>query len=200
MALEPGVSLVHTFVSNDNRAEAQKVLMEARLGQAQRLVGRNAKERAHMKKVEGNEYFSRGMYREATDAYTMAIDLLGDDDDFTSGSGSEKALYVANRAACWLKRRRWWECLEDCNMVLRSGRSDSIALKALFRRGKANEAIGDADAAYMDYKRCTELEPGNREAMEKYERLSGVLYRATIATNAPKGSAIRRRQTYGSDL
>ena len=89
---------MHRFISDDNRAEVQQVLLEARLRTAgDDLVGRDAREKSQMKKVEGNEYFKRGMYIEATDAYTMAIDILGDGDDFTSGAGSEKALYYCNR-------------------------------------------------------------------------------------------------------
>lgn len=65
---------------------------------------------------------------------------------------------------------------------------------------QANEAIGDADGAFMDYKRCVELEPGNKEAVEKHKQLSSALYRAAIATNAPKDSDIRKRQMFGAGL
>ena len=40
-------------------------------------------------------------------------------------------------------------------------------VKALFRRGKAHEGLGDADAALADFKRVVELEPHNAAALEE---------------------------------
>ena len=95
---------------------------------------------------------------------------------------------MSNRAAAWLRRKRWAEALADCNAVLRGGcarlavltvahaliahppgrrRSSAITLKALFRRGKAHEGLGDADAALADFKRVVELEPNNAAALEE---------------------------------
>ncbi len=42
-----------------------------------------------------------------------------------------------------------------------------MALKALFRRAKAHEGRGDADAAQADFKRVAELQPYNVDAQEE---------------------------------
>jgi hypothetical protein len=46
-------------------------------------------------------------------------------------------------------------------------RTDDVALKALFRRAKAHEGRGDADAAQADFKRVAELQPHNADAQEE---------------------------------
>ena len=46
-------------------------------------------------------------------------------------------------------------------------RTNNVMLKALFRRGKAHEGLGDADAALADFKRVVELEPNNAAAREE---------------------------------
>lgn len=40
-------------------------------------------------------------------------------------------------------------------------------LKALFRRGKAYEGLGDAENALADFKRVVELEPNNAAARDE---------------------------------
>ncbi len=42
-----------------------------------------------------------------------------------------------------------------------------MALKALFRRAKAHEGRGHADAAQADFKRVAELQPHNADAQEE---------------------------------
>jgi hypothetical protein len=46
------------------------------------------------------------------------------------------AVYRCNRAACWLSRKQWLSARNDCDKVLRAGRSDTIAIKVypLFSR------------------------------------------------------------------
>ena len=44
---------------------------------------------------------------------------------------------------------------------------DPVALKALFRRAKAHEGLGDANAALADYKRVVELQPENTDAADE---------------------------------
>ncbi len=128
------------------------------------------------------------MYREATEAYGAAITLL----DATTGGGDEAradllAACLSNRAAAWLRRKRWQEALADSNRVLRLGcavtlvcalqradsalygrrRANNVMLKALFRRGKAHEGLGDAESALADFKRVVELEPNNAAARDE---------------------------------
>ena len=154
---------------------------------------------------EGNEHFRRGAYRAATDSYTRALRLLGPDgddhDDPECGGGGARAVYLCNRAACWLKRRRWAEARADCNDVLRSGRADKIAVKALFRRAKAFEGLGMPEDALRDYKRSLELEPGNKYAKEQvwlYQEIDA--HADVIRTNAPGGRYEAQRKWDGDDV
>lgn len=48
-----------------------------------------------------------------------------------------------------------------------SNRSDSVVLKALFRRAKAHEGLGHVDKAMEDFRKCLELEPHNVDARDQ---------------------------------
>ena len=69
---------------------------------------------------------------------------------------------------------------------------DSITVKALFRRAKAHEGLGDADAALRDFRRVAELEPGNAAAAEELENYRSVLHRLVVLSNGD--AETRRRQ------
>ncbi|KAK3255530.1 hypothetical protein CYMTET_35290 [Cymbomonas tetramitiformis] len=136
-------------------------------------------------KQKGNMEFGRGRYREATEAYTKGVDLVGEEmitAEAASGSGP-LAVLLANRAACWLKRKQWQKALEDCNKVLRSGRIDDVAVKALFRRAKANEGLGDADSAMRDLNRVADIQPHNRDALYELDKYRSIMHRICVISN-----------------
>ena len=60
-------------------------------------------------------------------------------------------------------------CCTRCLALTRAPRSrtDDVAVKALFRRAKAHEGRGDADAAQADFRRVAELQPHNADAQEE---------------------------------
>jgi len=136
-------------------------------------------------RARGNTEFKRGRYREACEAYTRAISLLRGEDDFcfderhSEGRGDLGILY-SNRGACQLKLGRYVDAVEDCNEVLRSGRCDAVAVKALFRRGKAHEGLGDVKPAYRDFRQVVELEPNNVAALMELENYRSVLHRLIV--------------------
>ncbi len=79
-----------------------------------------------MFRLRGNDEFASGLYREATEAYSRAIDLLelpqeGLPADAVASEAGALAVCLANRAAAWLRRKQWAAALADCNRVLRSG-------------------------------------------------------------------------------
>ena len=142
-------------------------------------------ERSSGYRARGNTEFGRGRYREACEAYTRAIGLLCGGDDFCfdeqpSQGRDDLAVLYSNRAACRLKLGRYSEAVEDCNEVLRSGRCDAIAVKALFRRGKAHEGLGDVKPAYRDFRQVVELEPNNVAALVEIENYRSVLHRLIV--------------------
>ena len=142
-------------------------------------------ERSSGYRARGNTEFGRGRYREACEAYTRAIGLLCGGDDFCfdeqpSQGRDDLAVLYSNRAACRLKMGRYSEAVEDCNEVLRSGRCDAIAVKALFRRGKAHEGLGDVKPAYRDFRQVVELEPNNVAALVEIENYRSVLHRLIV--------------------
>lgn len=112
-------------------------------------------QRAKRHRELGNSLFHAGRLREATEAYTRAVELLELEEleeeeelsQLLSTARAERgevergalAVCLSNRAACWLRRKQWRLALADCNRVIRSGRMDSLVVKAYFRRGKAHE-------------------------------------------------------------
>ena len=70
-------------------------------------------------------------------------------------------------------------------------------LKALFRRGKAHEGLGDADAALADFKRVVELEPNNAAAREEVRMLHVV---DAACRRCADCAASRQVENYGSIL
>ena len=150
-------------------------------------------ERSSGYRARGNTEFGRGRYREACEAYTRAIGLLSGDDDFCfdeqpSQGRDDLAVLYSNRAACHLKLGRYSDAVEDCNEVLRSGRCDAIAVKALFRRGKAHEGLGDVKPAYRDFRQVVELEPNNVAALVETENYRSVLHRLIVKQRGTPGN------------
>jgi tetratricopeptide (TPR) repeat protein len=171
-------------------------------------------QRAAAHRARGNSQFVCGRLREATEAYSAAIDLLTlrSQDEATriateskdvqdACGGDEEAAKqlcacLANRAACWLRRKQWAKAMADCNAVLRAGRPhDEVTIKALFRRAKAHEGLGDADSAQADFKRVLDLQPNNVDAAEQLEMYCSVLHRIVIMSNGSED--MRRRQKGG---
>jgi hypothetical protein len=58
-------------------------------------------------KEEGNKFFNEGNYGEALACYTKAMSISGVTD-------SEKATFLRNRAACFLKLNKDVEAITDC--------------------------------------------------------------------------------------
>lgn len=171
-------------------------------------------QRAAAHRTRGNGLFSCGRVREACEAYSAAIDLLtlrradeaarvalqaADVQEACAGDEAAAAALcacLANRAACWLRRKQWSRALQDCNAVLRAGRPyDDVTVKALFRRAKAHEGLGDADAAQADFRRVLELQPSNADAQEQLELYRSVLHRIVVMSYGDED--VRRRQKGG---
>jgi len=164
-------------------------------------------ERARRHKARGNARFQRKDFRKAVASYSRAIDLVLLEDAPSSSSSSaycadrdemeKDALATAycNRAAAWLSCGEWRRALDDCDEVLRLGQSNSLTVKAFYRRGKAHEAFGDADSARRDFESALLLEPQNKLALEAVENYKSVLHRLVVLSKA--SPEVRSRQRKG---
>ena len=89
-----------------------------------RLSQARTRQRAEAHRLRGNACFAAGLHREATEAYSRAVELLelrGADGEPGGEEAGALAVCLANRAVAWLRRKQWAAALADCNRVLRSG-------------------------------------------------------------------------------
>jgi len=103
-------------------------------------------------KESGNEAFKQERFEDAINCYSKAIKLTKEDD-------KERAVFLKNRAACYLKLEDYEQAVLDCNSSLEIVSKDP---KALFRRSQAYEALGKIDSAYQDAKEVHNLDPKNK--------------------------------------
>ncbi|XP_078488527.1 protein unc-45 homolog B [Ciona intestinalis] len=115
-------------------------------------------------KESGNKYFNSGIYKEAIECYSRAIEISEDK--------NQKLTCFKNRAACYLKLEKYKECTEDCTKALEISPSD---VKALFRRIKSLEKLGETSACDADARRLIQIEPKNKSVQEVCFRLRSVM-------------------------
>lgn len=94
-------------------------------------------------KEEGNKYFSKRCYKEASELYSKAIEKC-----------PSIAAYVTNRALCALKLQQWQAAIDDCRRALEL---DPQSVKAHFYMGQAMSEQGQFDEALVHLKRADEL-------------------------------------------
>jgi len=100
-------------------------------------------------KEKGNADFKAGKNQSAIDHYTAGINADPYNKTLTS------TLY-ANRAACYLKLKKYDEAVSDCNKAIEL--NDGYA-KAYLRRGEARMGLEDYEEALRDFNRCDQLDP-----------------------------------------
>ncbi|KAK0407805.1 hypothetical protein QR680_003603 [Steinernema hermaphroditum] len=105
-------------------------------------------------KTLGNTEFGKGNWQEAAKLYTEALDTC------PLQFGDERATYLANRAAAYMKQELWEKAIEDCSEAIKLGPKNN---KALTRRAICyTKDDKDLDKALEDYKELNKLEPNNR--------------------------------------
>ncbi|KAF6266432.1 hypothetical protein COO60DRAFT_1697389 [Scenedesmus sp. NREL 46B-D3] len=105
---------------------------------------------------------AHGEYDEALQLYWQAIDQVPED-------AQERAVYLCNAAACYLKKQDWQLACEQCTAALKINGS---YLKALVRRATALQELDDLEHALADAQKVVELDPGNAWAVKAVERLT----------------------------
>ncbi len=164
-------------------------------------------ERARLYRGKGNECYAAKKYRKACTFYTKIVDLILLEAETLSSPEAEfncdrdelekdtLAAAYCNRAAALLGCGEWQRVLSDCDEVLRLGQSNTLTVKALFRRGQAHEALGDADNARRDFENALQLEPGNQRVAEAHDNDRSVLHRLVVLSRGTP--EVRSRQRKG---
>lgn len=129
----------------------------------EKLQGINAKLRERNEKAKpsschtpdeakqlGNSLFSDGKYEQAATFYTRAIELQKE-------PGKEKAVYYANRAACYQQVHLYHQMVDDCTTAIGM---DPSHVKAYIRRAIAYEGMEKWKLALDDYNKAQSLSPG----------------------------------------
>lgn len=68
-----------------------------------------------------------------------------------------------------------------------------MAVKALFRRAKGLEGMGDLDGATRDLKTVAEIQPHNRDALKELDTYRSPLHRIMILGNGTQEMRMRQR-------
>jgi len=125
-------------------------------------------EQAKIFKEKGTKHFKDSKYEIASTRYQKVIDFLEHEISLKGESEAErKNLLQAGRlnlALCYLKLGKWIEARAVCDKAIEE--TDAVA-KAWFRRGEAQLALNDCEAAKLDFEKSLELEPDNKAAKNK---------------------------------
>ena len=133
-------------VSGATRADREKLLAGLRDAPARERRWAAARE-----KEKGNELFKAREYRSAIEAYDVSIAL-----------DAANPAPFANRAAAYMKLRRWSDAARDCDAALAL---DPEHFKALLRRGACALEANEQDAASValrDFELCAVIEARRR--------------------------------------
>ena len=121
-----------------------------------------SEDKAMLSKEAGNSHFKNKEYVLALKCYTQALQ------DCPQGHES-KAVFLKNRAACYLKLEKYPSALTDCTEALLIKPHDP---KTLYRRSLAFEGTGNLTDAFNDLKFLLTIEPKNKEALELARKLT----------------------------
>jgi tetratricopeptide (TPR) repeat protein len=94
-------------------------------------------------KGRGNDLFKQEKHIEAIEEYNKALEIA-------PSNSSQRAIYNANKAACYLALEDYTACVECCSAALRV---DPDYLKALRRKMTAHEKLDELENALADAKR-----------------------------------------------
>uniref|UniRef100_A0A673I7H0 Mitochondrial import receptor subunit TOM70 n=1 Tax=Sinocyclocheilus rhinocerous TaxID=307959 RepID=A0A673I7H0_9TELE len=98
-------------------------------------------DRAQSAKNKGNKYFKAGKYDQAIQCYTDAISLCPKEQK------GDLSTFYQNRAAAYEQQLKWTEVIQDCSQAVEL---NPCYIKALFRRAKALEKLGNKKECLED--------------------------------------------------
>uniref|UniRef100_A0A673IBL3 Translocase of outer mitochondrial membrane 70 homolog A (S. cerevisiae) n=1 Tax=Sinocyclocheilus rhinocerous TaxID=307959 RepID=A0A673IBL3_9TELE len=97
--------------------------------------------KAQSAKNKGNKYFKAGKYDQAIQCYTDAISLCPKEQK------GDLSTFYQNRAAAYEQQLKWTEVIQDCSQAVEL---NPCYIKALFRRAKALEKLGNKKECLED--------------------------------------------------
>lgn len=118
---------------------------------------------------KGNSFFASGDYKSAINAYTHAIRM----------TPKLPSLY-SNRAACHLKTRNFFKCIEDCSKAMdllfpAVPQNAASRCKALVRRGTAFCELELYVEGLRDYEAALKIDPDNKALAADAERMRQII-------------------------
>lgn len=146
-------------------------------------------EQAAARKEAGNEFFKAGRWARAVRKYERALEFIESDFGLEADALAEaKKLRVpcwTNAAQALINLQRYKDAIAKCTKCLEAEPGN---IKALFRRAKAQNALGEWEAAKPDLKRALELEPGNADVQREWQAVAEKEKRQNQADKARYGN------------
>lgn len=139
-------------------------------------------------RVAGNEAYDREAFVEATARYTECVEALEKRLGSAEGEGTARRACAirANRAACFVKRGKHALAMEDASWViarpLEAGAG--ILAKALYRRARAHEGVGDVEAALADLRAAEKIDPHDALIQSALNNFTSVFHIAVVLDRA----------------
>ncbi|GMI48788.1 hypothetical protein TrCOL_g10809 [Triparma columacea] len=123
-------------------------------------------EKALRLKDSGNEALKICKYSEAADLYTQALEL------------HETSVLFSNRAMAYIKMEQYGQAILDADCAIKI---DPQYVKAYYRRGSANFALGKNKAAKKDFKKVCQMKPKDKDARAKLAACTKAVNEAAFA-------------------
>jgi FK506-binding protein 4/5 len=121
------------------------------------------------RKEAGNAYFAKHRWALAVRKYERALEFIESDygleGDALDAAKKLRAPCYTNAAQALINQGDFRGAIAKCDKCLET---DANNVKALFRRAKAKNALGDWEEAKPDLRRVLELEPGNADAVREW--------------------------------
>ncbi|CAG9462890.1 unnamed protein product [Pedinophyceae sp. YPF-701] len=155
-AAEPSDAAANAEQDDKARASQEEIPEEGPLTIAQCLL----------LKARANDLYKQKMFRDAIALYTRAADACPEE------NRAERAVFLANRAACRVSMEDWDGVVLDCTAALEA---DETYTKARLRRALAYESIGELHKAMEDYQGVKKDHPQDHTAHAALLRLEPVV-------------------------
>ncbi|KAG7383825.1 Serine/threonine-protein phosphatase 5 [Phytophthora boehmeriae] len=133
---------------------------------ATHAVSEETRARADELKVQGNEALAHFKFTTAVEFYTRAIEL------------APTAIFYANRAAAHVKSESYGLAIDDASAAIEL---EPSYIKAYYRRGSAQLALGHHKKAVKDFRLVVRMKPQDRDARAKLKLCEKIIKEAAFA-------------------